>query len=78
MKKKHIFYTITMFLFSFVLSCISHERTKEESGFLPQDDTVYMQAQEAIYSDPLLARRLLAEAMRTRAVEDMCASGAYR
>ena len=70
MKKKHIFYTITMFLFSFVLSCISHERTKEESGFLPQDDTVYMQAQEAIYSDPLLARRLLAEAMRTRAVED--------
>ena len=34
MKKKHIFYTITMFLFSFVLSCISHERTKEESGFL--------------------------------------------
>ncbi|MCD7851040.1 MAG: hypothetical protein LUH63_15705 [Parabacteroides sp.] len=37
---------------------------------MPKDDTVYFQAQEAIYSDPLLSRRILKEAMQTRPAGD--------
>ena len=70
MKKEHIFYTIAIFLFSFSLSCKKQEPVVRDIELLPQNDTVYMQAQEAIYSDPLFARRILKEAMDTRPVGD--------
>lgn len=70
MKKKHILYTIAVILFSVAISCKKQEVATQEINFLPEDDTVYMQAQEAIYSDPLFARRILREAMDTRPVRD--------
>lgn len=70
MKKKHILYTIVAILFSITFSCKKQEAATQEIDFLPEGDTVYMQAQEAIYSDPLFARRILREAMDTRPVKD--------
>ena len=64
MKKEHIFYTVTIFLFSAILSCNKQVPVTQEINFVPKGDTVYEQAQKAIYSDALFARRILEEAMQ--------------
>lgn len=70
MKKKHILFTIAVILFSISISCKKQELPTTEIDFLPKGDTIYAQAQEAIYTDPLLARQLLKKEMETRSVRD--------
>lgn len=70
MKKEHILYIIAIFLFSFSLSCKKQAPAVQEINFAPEEDTVFAQAQKAIYSDALFARRILKDAMQTRPVQD--------
>ena len=70
MKKRDIFYTLAIFIMSVTFSCNKQIPKAKETHFVPTDDTVYEQAQKAIYSDALFARRILEEAMRTRPVQD--------
>lgn len=70
MKKEHILYIIAIFLFSFSLSCKKQVPAVQEINFAPEGDTVFAQAQKAIYSDALFARRILKDAMQTRPVQD--------
>ena len=71
MKKEHILYTLTIFLFSFSLSCKKQvTATVQDIDFIPKNDTIYTQALEALYSDPLSSRRILKEAMDTRLAHD--------
>lgn len=70
MKKEHILYTIAIFLFSFCLSCKKQESAKPDIGSRFEKDTIYRQTQEALYTDPLFARRILKEAMQVRPVQD--------
>lgn len=70
MKKEHILCLLALFLSSAVFSCRKQAPAGEAPGFVPEGDTVYEQAQKAVYSDALFARRILEEAMRTRPVQD--------
>ena len=70
MKKEYPLYTIAIFLFSAILSCNKQVPVTQEINFAPKGDTVYEQAQKAIYSDALFARQILEEAMQTRPVQD--------
>ena len=73
MQKIHVLIScLCLSLSALVGSCSQHEPVVPagKNDFLPTDDSVYLQAQEAIYSDPLFARKLLKEAMETRPVQD--------
>ena len=73
MQKIHVLIScLCLSLSALIGSCSQHEQAVHpgendfpagKNDFLPTDDSVYLQAQEAIYSDPLFARKLLKEAL---------------
>lgn len=70
MNKKHLFLAVTTCLFSLFFSCGKPSTEREKNKFLPVNDSVYMAAQELLYSDPLAARQILEEEMRQPANAD--------
>lgn len=63
MKKKYIFITLSILLISFIISCQKPRTEIESIEILPDKDSVLISAEEHLYSNPLLSRQLLKQAM---------------
>ena len=53
-----------------IFSCRKRPVSQYDINFLPTDDSVYFAAQEKLYNDPLMSRKMLKEALDTRLVKD--------
>ena len=53
-----------------IFSCRKRPVSQYDINFLPTGDSVYFAAQEKLYNDPLMSRKMLKEALDTRLVKD--------
>lgn len=70
MRKKHIFTTLAILAFSLSMSCQKQHPVSREGGYIPNDDSIYIQAVQGLYTDPVGIRSLLQTTLKTRQVED--------
>lgn len=63
MNRKKLFLAAATGLFSLFFSCAKSAQEPEKNNFLPANDSVYIAAQELLYSDPLTAREMLEKKM---------------
>lgn len=71
MRKLYILFLLVILFFSAVTSCHKPTEQKEtDIDFFPSGDTVYTNAQDSIYTNPMFSREILKQALETRAAKD--------
>lgn len=70
MKRKQVWLLLSVVLCTFAFSCRKQVAAHYDINFLPEGDSVYLNAQENLYVNPLLSRKMLKEALDTRQVKD--------